>query len=80
MQVLKFGGTSLADAENIQKASEIIAEAVNRDRTIVVASAISGCTDLLIRAGHLAAARDEEYKEIIDSLRSRHHRKARGVP
>ena len=74
MQVLKFGGTSLADAENIQKASEIIAEAVNRDRTIVVASAISGCTDLLIRAGHLAAARDEEYKEIIDSLRSRHHK------
>ena len=59
MQVLKFGGTSLADADNIQKASEIVAEAVSRDRTIVVASAIAGCTDALIQVGRLASDQNE---------------------
>lgn len=73
MQVLKFGGASLADAENIQKASDIVAKAVKRDRTILVASAIAGCTDALIKVGHLAAGRDEVYKEILEALQVRHH-------
>ena len=37
MQVLKFGGSSLADAKNMLKAADIIAKATDRDRTIVVA-------------------------------------------
>ena len=72
MQVLKFGGVSIGDASNILKASEIIARAVERDRTIVVASAIGGCTDDLIRAGHLAADHDDAYKGILDALQERH--------
>lgn len=73
MQVLKFGGTSLSDAANMLKASNIITEAVQRDKTIVVLSAISGCTDSLIEIGHKAAEHDESYKSIIDELRERHH-------
>lgn len=74
MQVLKFGGTSLSDASNMLKASDIIAAAVERDRTIAVLSAISSCTDSLIEIGRKAEARDESYKEIIKELQYRHHK------
>ena len=73
MQVLKFGGTSVANAEAIQQVVEIVSRSVDRDRTILVVSAIRGCTDALIRIGNLASHRDEAYKEVIDSLQKQHH-------
>ena len=73
MQVLKFGGTSVANAEAIQQVVEIVSRSVDRDRTILVVSAIQGCTDALIRIGNLASQRDEAYKEVIDSLQKQHH-------
>ena len=73
MQVLKFGGTSVANAENMKKVVDIVSAAVDRDRTILVLSAISGCTDTLIRTGYLASRRDESYKSLIDSLQRQHH-------
>ena len=73
MQVLKFGGTSVANAEAIQKVVEITSASVDRDRTILVVSAIRGCTDSLVRIGNLASERDESYKEVIDSLQKQHH-------
>lgn len=74
MQVLKFGGSSLADAANMLKAADIIARAVDRDRTIVIASAIYKCTDTLIQIGNLAAAHDSSYTELLDELQQKHHR------
>jgi hypothetical protein len=73
MQVLKFGGTSVANADNMSKVVDIVAKAVDRDRTILVVSAISGCTDTLIKIGTLAADRDESYKELINRLQQKHH-------
>ena len=73
MQVLKFGGSSLADAKNMLKAADIIAKATDRDRTIVVASAIYKCTDTLIRIGNLAAAHDSSYLGLLDELQEKHH-------
>lgn len=73
MQVMKFGGTSVANSNAMAQVVEIVSKAVDRDRTILVVSAISGCTDTLIRIGNLAARRDEEYKILIDSLQKRHH-------
>ena len=73
MQVMKFGGTSVANSEAMAKVVDIVAKAVDRDRTILVSSAISGCTDTLIRIGHLAAERDEQYKSLIDELQDKHH-------
>lgn len=73
MQVLKFGGTSVADAKNILKVTDIVSSAVDKDRTILVCSAISGFTDALIRAGNLAAAKDAQYKDILEEYRQRHH-------
>lgn len=73
MQVLKFGGSSVANAANMFKVVDIVTKAVDRDRTILVCSAISGCTDTLIKIGKLASERDESYKDLINELQSKHH-------
>lgn len=63
MQVLKFGGTSLSNAENIHRVIAIVKQAMEKDRTAVVVSAPSNITDLLLGAGTCAAERNEIYKE-----------------
>lgn len=73
MQVLKFGGSSVANAENIRKVVDIVCRALQEDRTLLVCSAVSGCTDSLIQIGHLAAARNEDYLHRISELEQRHH-------
>jgi aspartate kinase len=71
MQVLKFGGSSVADATRMSQVIDIVQAAVARDRTILVSSAVSGCTDALIAIGQETdpAAKAER----IDALRVRHH-------
>ncbi|MHA4808532.1 bifunctional aspartate kinase/homoserine dehydrogenase I [Flavitalea flava] len=72
MQVLKFGGSSVANGENINKVVALVLEALTKDRTIVVVSALGGVTDILIQAGTLAAAGDETYKEKLLVVEQRH--------
>ena len=72
MQVLKFGGTSVANAANMSKVVDIVSRAVERDRTILVCSAISGFTDALIKIGSMAASRDEGYVAVIDEYQKKH--------
>ena len=72
MQVLKFGGTSVADSKNIDKVISIVKEAVLRDRTVVVSSAVSKCTDTLIEAAKLAADGNSAYIQLINKLEERH--------
>ncbi len=72
MQVLKFGGTSVANADNINKVIAIVKESVKKDKTIVVVSALGGVTDLLLGAAALAADGDETYKNKLSLLEQRH--------
>lgn len=72
MQVLKFGGTSVADASSINQVMEIIKRSSARDKTIVVASALSGVTDTLIEIGDRAGLGDETYLQAISDLENRH--------
>ncbi|MET0299022.1 MAG: bifunctional aspartate kinase/homoserine dehydrogenase I, partial [Flavitalea sp.] len=77
MQVLKFGGTSVANAENISKVSAIVQKLVQKDSStstaaIVVLSALGGVTDVLIAAGKTAAAGDEAYKDKLAIVEQRH--------
>ncbi len=71
MQVLKFGGSSVANATNISRVLDIVSKAARRDRVALVCSAISGCTDSL-----LGLARTErgsaERQVMLDSLKTRH--------
>jgi aspartokinase/homoserine dehydrogenase 1 len=72
MQVLKFGGTSVANAENINKVISVVKQTVTKDRTVVVVSALGGVTDLLLGAAALAAAGDESYKDKLGIIEQRH--------
>ncbi|MDE3250102.1 MAG: aspartate kinase, partial [Bacteroidota bacterium] len=72
MQVLKFGGSSVANAVNINKVAAIVEKAAQRDRTIVVVSALGGITDTLINSAVAAAAGNEEYKSILAQVEQRH--------
>lgn len=72
MQVLKFGGTSVANAENIGKVVAIIKKFSTGNKTIVVVSALGGVTDLLLSAANLAAGSDESYKENLGIVEQRH--------
>lgn len=72
MQVLKFGGTSVANAENIKKVVAIVKEAVKKEKTVVVVSALGGVTDLLLGAASLAADGNETYKDKLAVVEQRH--------
>jgi aspartokinase/homoserine dehydrogenase 1 len=72
MIVLKFGGTSVANAENISKTLDIITNKSKEQKLAVVVSAFSGVTDLLILAGKTAASKDKTYKEIISDIDKKH--------
>jgi aspartokinase/homoserine dehydrogenase 1 len=75
MQVLKFGGTSVANAGNMNKVSGIVQTALVRmpqGKTIVVVSALGGVTDVLLQSGGLAASGDEGYKELLQKVEQRH--------
>lgn len=76
-KVLKFGGSSVANAENIKKTVSIIK--ANAMRQVVVVSALGGVTDQLLKAGALAEQKDETYKDILDSLEKKHLDTARGL-
>ena len=72
MIVMKFGGTSVADAARILAAAEIVRSRLAR-RPVVVVSALAGVTDLLVRAS--AVARDgtpEDLDPILADLARRH--------
>lgn len=72
MQVLKFGGTSVANATNINKVVAIVRESIKRDKTIVVVSALGGVTDLLLTAGSQASDGNEAYKDQLTLVEQRH--------
>ncbi|TGE14267.1 bifunctional aspartate kinase/homoserine dehydrogenase I [Hymenobacter elongatus] len=77
MQVLKFGGTSVATASAIRQVVQLVAAAARRETTIVVVSAMGGITDALIEAGYLAAAGKEEYRERLRHIETQHLEVAR---
>ena len=71
MKVLKFGGTSVANAANIKKVMAIV-NANAGDRVVVIVSALGGITDLLITAATLSETGDEKYNAAIEEIRYRH--------
>ena len=72
MQVLKFGGTSVANGENISQVVAIVKNTIQKDRTVLVVSALGGVTDLLLNAAALAADGDESFSEKLTIIEQRH--------
>jgi len=72
MKVLKFGGSSVAFSENINKVINIVKESSNTNKVAVVVSALGGVTDLLLEAGNLACKGDESYLHSFKIIEERH--------
>lgn len=72
MQVLKFGGTSVAGAENIRQVKNIINSKKHKSKTVVVVSAFGGVTDQLLHCGFLAAKAESSYKQGLQQIMERH--------
>lgn len=71
MKVLKFGGTSVANSQNITLVKNIVRQ-TSSDKTIVVVSALGGITDLLLKTALLAAQQDKAYKHVLQQIEDRH--------
>jgi bifunctional aspartokinase / homoserine dehydrogenase 1 len=76
MYVLKFGGSSVANANNIKIVADILLSYPNKP-IVVVVSALGGITDQLLLTGDKAASGDEGYKELLGSIEQRHLETAR---
>ncbi|MBW8687669.1 bifunctional aspartate kinase/homoserine dehydrogenase I [Chitinophaga rhizophila] len=72
MQVLKFGGTSMGSAQSIEQVCNIIRNKQPNGRFTIVASAMSGITDKLIQCGQLAGQGQEQYRNVLAEIESRH--------
>lgn len=73
MQVLKFGGSSVANAENINNVIGIVQQAIKKNtNTVIILSAMGGITDSLLEAASLASDGDDKYKEKLQIITLRH--------
>ena len=69
MIVMKFGGTSVGNAQNIENVAEIIQSYVYK-KPIVIVSAVAKITDKLIRLAHAASERQEN--DIFQDIKKIH--------
>jgi bifunctional aspartokinase / homoserine dehydrogenase 1 len=72
MKVLKFGGSSVANAQSIKRVIEIIRRAVEGQKISVIFSALQGTTDDLIAAGRSAERGDDGYLDILAGIKQKH--------
>ncbi len=72
---MKFGGTSVGSPEALTKVADIVLRySKERERLIVVVSAMNGVTDALIRGAQTAASGDDQtYQSIVAELHVRHY-------
>jgi aspartate kinase len=76
MITMKFGGTSVGDIPRLKEVTEIVRADINR-RPVVVASAMSGVTNLLLSTAQ-SALRNEtgKVREAIETLSEKHSQAA----
>mgnify|MGYP000040865427 FL=1 len=72
MKVLKFGGSSVANSENIQKVLAIVKQESKNEKVAVVVSAFGKTTDQLISAGNKALKNIAEAKETLETIKELH--------
>ncbi|MCH2448822.1 MAG: bifunctional aspartate kinase/homoserine dehydrogenase I [Gracilimonas sp.] len=72
MFILKFGGTSVATAQNLKKVQTIIKKYSESHKVIAVVSALGGVTNQLQECATLAANGNDTYKEVLEHIEKRH--------
>jgi len=72
LHIIKFGGTSVANADRIRRAVSIVAERKREHDVAVVVSAFSGVTNDLISMSEMAATGNGAFVTHFSQLRERH--------
>ncbi|GAB3656892.1 bifunctional aspartate kinase/homoserine dehydrogenase I [Echinicola sediminis] len=73
MKIIKFGGSSIANYENIQKVFSIIDQKIeDKEEFAVVFSAFGGVTEQLLQCAAIAQESEESYHSILQELEKRH--------
>jgi aspartokinase/homoserine dehydrogenase 1 len=75
MLVIKFGGSSVGDAERILAAARIVAKHQAQAEVVVVVSAMAGVTDALLHAANAALDGSPSWRAHLSSI-EQHHRQA----
>ena len=70
MNILKFGGTSVANSSSLQSVIEIVKS--QQQESVVVVSALGGITNLLIDFLYRASQKDDTYRADFKVIRERH--------
>jgi aspartokinase/homoserine dehydrogenase 1 len=73
MKVLKFGGSSVANSENIKKVLAIVAKASKNQKIIVVVSAFGKTTNKLLAASNDALENIHIAKEVLETIKAQHY-------
>ena len=73
MKVLKFGGSSVANSENIKKVLAIVAKASKNQKIVVVVSAFGKTTNKLLVASNDALENIHIAKEILETIKAQHY-------
>ncbi len=72
--VMKFGGTSVANGENIQNVANLVMKSVKQDcGVVIVVSALDGITDELFEAGEQARKEKQDYIQAFKQRISERH-------
>ena len=72
MKVLKFGGSSVANSENIKQVLSIIANTSKEDKIAVVVSAFGKTTNNLLAGANKALQNAEHAKQILAEIKTLH--------
>jgi bifunctional aspartokinase / homoserine dehydrogenase 1 len=72
MITMKFGGTSVGDMQRLKEVVAIVRSNLNR-QPVIVASAMSGITDMLLNTAQLAVQREmESVRKNVEAIISKH--------
>ncbi|GAA3608389.1 bifunctional aspartate kinase/homoserine dehydrogenase I [Flavivirga amylovorans] len=72
MKVLKFGGTSVGSAKNINNVIDILTRYSQEDSIICVVSAVGGITDKLLLAGKQAQNKNTGFRDTFNTIKDIH--------
>ncbi|MEJ5104446.1 bifunctional aspartate kinase/homoserine dehydrogenase I [Chryseobacterium sp. MYb328] len=72
MKILKFGGTSVANSQNIQLVENIVKKESSQCNVVVIVSALHGVTDLLIQAADSASVKNNDYQSLLKKAEEKH--------
>ena len=72
MKVLKFGGSSVANSQNITKVVQIASNAAIKEKVAIVVSAFGKTTNKLIASANKAANNEANYTNFFKEVKQHH--------